>query len=113
MGILSEVMDARWGVHLEPEFTPKIFAVTATEQKVLNDHADRLSILFINLGAQIAYAHTSPAVSSALGIYLDKNGGWIEMNWEIYGDLVGQEWWLEGAGATNVYVISVVGSRKG
>ena len=112
MGILQDVMDARWGVHLRPEFTPKIFAITTTQQKVLEDHPDRLSIMFINLGTEIAYAHTRPDVSSALGFYLDKNGGWLEMTWDVYGLLVGMEWWLESAGDTNVYVVPIVGSKK-
>lgn len=110
MGKLREVMDARWGIHLRPEFTPKTFAITTDEQKIVNDHPDRLSLLLINLGTEICYAHVTRDVSSALGIYLDKNGGWIEMNWEIYGELVGQEWWVEGDGDTNLYVVSMVGS---
>lgn len=112
MGILRDLMDARWGVHLVPEFNPKIYAITANEQKVLNDHADRLTILFLNLGNQVCYLHTTKEVSSSLGIYLDKNGGGIEMTWEVYGELVGQEWWCEGAGATNLYVVSLVGAGK-
>ena len=110
MGILRDVMDARWGVHLRPEFTPKIFAITAAVQKIVNDHPDRLTLLLINLGAEVCYAHVTSDVSNALGIYLDKNGGWVEMNWEIYGDLVGQEWWVVGAGNTNLYVVAMVGS---
>lgn len=113
MGFLQEIMDKRWGIRLRPEFNPKIFAITTTQQKVLNDQPDRLTILFLNLGANVAYAHTTGEVSSALGIYLDKNGGGIEMTWELYGYLVGQEWWIVGAGATNVYVIAIVGTKEG
>lgn len=108
MGNLRRIMDARWGMHLTPEFTPKTLAITAVERKILNDHPDRVSILLINLGAEVCYIHTTKDVSSALGIYLDKNGGGIEMTWEIYGDLVGQEWWCEGAGATNLYIATLL-----
>lgn len=109
MGKLHDILVARYGMAIRPEFNPKIFAITATEQLILKDNPDRLSILAINLGAQVCYLHPTIEVSSSLGIYLDKNGGGIELYYEIYGYLVGQEWWCEGVAATNLYVACLVG----
>ena len=109
MGKLQEILERRYGIVIRPEFTPKIFAITTDEQLILKDNPDRLSILLVNMGTEVCYVHTTREVSSALGIYLDKNGGGIEMPYEIYGYLIGQEWWCEGAGNTNLYVVPLVG----
>lgn len=111
MGMLQEVMAKEWGAQLIPEFTPKIISATADEQKVVNDHPDRLTLMFINLGDRIAYAHVSREVSSTLGLYLDKSGGFISMNWKVDGLLVGMEWWIEADAATSIYVVSMIGLR--
>lgn len=110
MGKLHDILESRYGMAIRPEFTPKTFAITATEQKILEDNPDRLAILLINMGTEVCYVHTTREVSSTLGIYLDKNGGGVELPYEIYGYLVGQEWWCEGAGDTNLYVAAVVGA---
>lgn len=109
MGRLAELIEAKWGFHVRPEFTPATVAITAAEKQILKQNPDRVLILAINLGSEVCYLHTSREVSSDLGIYLDKLGGGIEMPWDIYGELIGLEWWCEGAGDTNLYLVSLVG----
>ncbi len=110
MGKLSELIEAKLGFTVRAEFAPKAVAITATEKEVLRSHADRLSWIMFNLGSEIAFVHNSKSVSSTLGFYLDKNGGFLAMDWETDGEMVGYPWWVEGAGATTIYVVAVVGA---
>lgn len=109
MGKLYDVIVKRFGCGITQEFSPKIFAITTTEQQILSENPDRLDFLLVNLGAQVCYVHFHPDVSASLGVYLDKNGGYWEVPFTIYGELVGYPWWCEGAGNTNLYVIAVKG----
>ena len=110
MGRLSELIEAKLGFKVRAEFSPKAVPITTTEKQVLREHADRLSWIMFNLGSEVAYVHNGKAVSSTLGFYLDKNGGFLAMDWETDGEMVGYPWWVEGAGATTLYLAAVVGA---
>jgi len=104
MGLAHDLLVKKYGIGIRPESVPATQAITTTEKQVLKANPDRVSLTFLNLGAEVAYVHISNKVSSALGLYLDKSGGSISMTLEYEGELVCSEWWVEGAGATNVYV---------
>ncbi len=106
MGLAHDLLVRKYNVGIRLESAPITQAITTTAKQVLKANPDRVALTLVNLGAQIAYLHIDNKVSSSLGLYLDKSGGAISMTLEVEGELVCSEWWVEGAGATNVYVIA-------
>ncbi len=110
MGRLSEAIEREFGFPVQVEFSPKAVSVTTTQQEVLKGNPDRLSFVMFNLGAQIAYVHFNQYVGPGLGFYLDKNGGFIALNYKEDGELVGLPWHVVGAGSTTIYVAAIEGA---
>lgn len=110
MGKLADLIERRFGCKVYPEFMPKVEAITTTEKQILKTNPDRVSFLLLNLGTAVCYVHFKSDVSASLGVYLDKNGGFWEAPFDIYGELIGYEWWCEGTAGTNIYIVSLIGA---
>ena len=111
MGKLSEAIEQHYGFKVRAEFTPTYNTlVGATPEVILKANPDRLSWDIFNLGSDVAYLSHDPLPSATNGYYLDKNGGYIGMDFKDDGELVGYPLYALSAGAPTLFIKGVVGA---
>jgi len=110
MGRLAEVVEAKFGFHVRPEFTPKHEALlAATAEQILRANPDRISWMIFNLGTDVVFLSHDPVPTATHGYYLDKNGGFLGMSWEDEGELVAYPVWAYSAGTPTLFILGVMG----
>lgn len=110
MGALSEFSKRRFGTETRHNDTPLAIVVGAAATALWRNNPDRLSLLFVNLGANVIYLNVGPDVAAANGIYLGANGGSVSLTAEEDGELVGYPWWGIAAGNTNIFSAELEGA---
>jgi len=110
MGALETVLDSHFGTKTRSVENPVIAAIPAVAGIILRNNPDRLAFVIVNLGANPAYLGLTNAVGVANGIYVPANGGSVTMYWQEDFQMVGWAWWaVAPAGASNCYVLEVIG----
>lgn len=112
MGLNYDYLLKRWGFASQPEFAPKIIAVTTGVKQVVGANPDRLLLFVQNIGTNNAYFLDQENVASDRCMFIDKNGGFWEMPIEWYGEYITHEFWIKGDGSTNLLVVSVEGYKR-
>ena len=110
MGALAEFVDKRFGCKTRANVNPLVPAaiIGAGVTQVVQNNADRFMLIVINLDAAVMMIAPQPAPAVNVGIWLDANGGFMALDAETDGELVGQAWWVwsaAGAAVPNIYVI--------
>lgn len=110
MGALSDFAERHFGVPTRYNPNPIVDTVQTTATQLWRGNADRLQLMFINLGTNVIHLFTGPQVSNSRGIYLAPNGGSVVLLAEEDGELVGYPWWgIATTGATNILSSEVEG----
>ena len=111
MGRLSEAILKELGFGTEEFENRLVNQIPAASAKVVTTNADRVALIFINLGANNAYIHFNPDVSATNGIEISANGGTVGMYFKEDFSLVGREWYgVAPAGAVNCVIYEVIGT---
>jgi hypothetical protein len=113
MGVLSDLIEAKFGVKTRANENPLVAAVGAASIPIALAHPDRVALIFINLSANLVYIRPSPGAAAATGIVLAANGGWRSFVWDEDWELVGSLWHgIAPAGASAIYVLEMIGEGK-
>jgi len=110
MGVLSDLLRAKFHVKTRELINPVVAAVGVAAIPVARNNPDRLAFVMINLSANIVYISPLPGVLATAGIRLDPNGGLISMVWDEDFELVSHEWYgIATAAASAIFVSEVIG----
>ncbi len=102
---LSDLLNGLYGINTVEKINPVVSAVGVTAVKVLNNNPNRVSFIFVNLSVNSIYLSPLNDVSSAKGIYVASNGGYVVMQWDRDFNLVSREWWAVATGAgSNIFI---------
>lgn len=112
MGLNYDYLIKRWGFASAPEFAPTVLTISTTTIQAVNQNADRLLLLFQNIGDNDIYVLDSAVVSSTNCMLIEKNGGYWEMPIEWYGEFITHEFFVKGAGASYLYIVAIQGIKK-
>lgn len=111
MGKLDEILQDYFKCKTRTVENPVIATAPVAAAVCLRNSPDRLAWAIINLGANPIYLALTNAVGVANGILLTPLGGHVSMFWQEDFQMVGWAWWCSApAGATNMYVLEVIGS---
>lgn len=111
MGKLEDVLTSHFGCKTRAVENPVIAAAPAVAAPFLQNNPDRLAWVLVNLGANPVYIGLTQAVGVANGIRLAPAGGVATQYWQEDFQMVGWAWWcVAPAGASNIYVLEVIGS---
>ena len=103
MGVLSDFVEAKFGVKTVYKPTPLNTVVAVTPTPLWVNNPDRLMLVFMNLGANVVYLNTTESVADDNGFYLGPTGGSVVLKAEDDGELVGYAWYGIAAGNTNIF----------
>lgn len=110
MGALEKVLQDRFGINTHSNENPVVAAFGVAAVIFLRNNPDRLAWTLVNLSANPAYVGLTNLVAATNGIYVPANGGALTMNWQEDFQMTGWAWWgITPAGASNIFVIEVVG----
>jgi len=112
MGVLSDLLRARFGIETRESINPIVAAVGVAAVVVIRNHPDRVGFVIVNLSANPVYLAPDGGALATYGIRLDPNGGFLSMIWDEDFELVSHEWWgIAPAGASNIFVSEVIGEK--
>jgi len=110
MGRLSEAIIKELGFETQEFENRLVNQIPVAAAKIVTTNADRLVLIFVNLGVNNAYIHFNNDVSATNGIEVSANGGSVAMNYKEDFSLVGREWYGSApAGLVNCLILEVIG----
>lgn len=101
-GAAREITQKRWGIPLN--FVETNFTVTASAQVAAKNNPDRVSLTFVNNGANDMFIALSTIVSS-VGIKIVSSGQAINFNVDDDGEMPAQAWWAISSLGTSLYIL--------
>lgn len=101
-GAARELTQKRWGVPLT--FQETNFSVTSTNQVIVKNNPDRVSLTFVNNGANDMFVGLSTLVAT-VGIKIVNSGQAINFNVDDDGEMPAQTWWAISSLGTSCYVL--------
>jgi len=97
--------EQRLGFHTAPKINPVTDTVATTPTKILNNNADRIFWLVVNLSVNKGYLGFSSDVSSSKGLPVAPSGGFASCSVEEDGELVIYEVYAINENAAGTYYI--------
>lgn len=104
MAVLSDYIKKHFDVDTRYNPNPITTTVGTTPTELWRNNPDRITLLFINLGATSVYLNVDANVSSTNGIFLAAGGGSVILLAEEDGELVGFPWY--GISSANCVIFS-------
>jgi len=112
MGKLDTLLTQQFKISTRANENPLVSSLGTTATKVLDNNADRLAWVIVNLSANTVYISLKSDVSTSKGIMLAPNGGSASMVWDEDFQMTGWEiWGIAPAGASTIYVLEVVATK--
>jgi len=112
MGVLSELLEKRFGIRTRSVPNPLVAAVGVAAIQVLRNNPDRVGFIFLNLSVNIIYLSPLPTVAVNAGIQLAAGGGGVAMVWDTDFELISQQWFAIATGAASaIYVLEIIGEH--
>ena len=112
MGVLSDLLHERFKVQTRSLVNPLVAAVGVAAIPIALNHPDRVSLVIVNLSANIIYISPLPTVALLAGIRLDPNGGSVSMTWDVDFELVSHDWYAIATGAASqIIVLETIGEK--
>jgi len=112
MGKLDTLLEQQFKISTRANENPLVSSLGITAVKVLDNNADRLGWIIINLSANTVYLSLKSDVSSSKGVVVSPNGGSASMVWNEDFQMTGWEVWGVASGASSaIYVLEVVATK--
>lgn len=107
MGALASYVEKVFGVKTRVE-PCLITQATAAALLAFRNNPDRLMVVISNLGANAIYVgFDNSGLTTATGVHVDPNGGYISLIASEDGEILGSEIWIIGAGVSNLYALAI------
>jgi hypothetical protein len=112
MGKLDELLTKQFGISTRAIENPLVSSVGTSAVKILDNNADRLAWVIINLSSNTLYLSLKSDVSSSKAIVVSPNGGFASMVWDEDFQMTGWEIWGVASGLNSaIYVLEVVATK--
>ncbi len=105
MGALADYVKKKWGFAVHSRENPVTAVVGAGVTRILNNNADRLGAIIVNYDAVLMRVAPSRSVSATYGLPLDPSGGFIALEAEADGEMVGYEWFVYSDAGGTIYIL--------
>jgi len=106
---LYQLLQASYGVRSTTKTSLVGVQILAAGGKLLSFNPNRLGLIIVNNGANVAYITPDKSAAVGHGIRLINGGGTMALKWDVDFELVASEWYGIADGAdSDVYIVEIV-----